>query len=197
MSREGDFTFQNRIGNTLSGPVADFHDDGTAIPYTNCGISFQADAVINRAVLTGLDGTTATAEDTGSIAQYFIQTSSIGNSLLHEQASIDTAAAYQLFPQPEPRFTSVETPFLALTTAQKDTLAIVEIGDTITVEKTFPTGLTTTSLAQELAVEGIEHYIDYQSGHRVAYFTSPTTVVYELILNDSLYGTIDTENVLG
>lgn len=197
MSREGDFTFQNRIGNTLSGPVADFHDDGTAIPYTNCGISFQADAVINRAVLTGLDGTTATAEDTGSIAQYFIQTASIGNSLLHEQASIDTAAAYQLFPQPEPRFTSVETPFLALNTAQKDTLAVVEIGDTITVEKTFPTGVTTTSLAQELAVEGIEHYIDYQSGHRVAYFTSPTIVVYELILDDAVYGTIDAENVLG
>ena len=197
MSREGDFTFQNRIGNTLSGPVADFHDDGTAIPYTGCGISFQADAVINRAVLTGLDGKTATAEDTGSIAQYFIQTASIGNSLLHIQGEIDTAAAYQLFPQPEPRFTSVETPFLALTTPQKDTLAIVEIGDTIAVEKTFPSGVTTTSLAQELAVEGIEHYIDYQSGHRVIYFTSPTTVVYELILDDILYGRIDEENVLG
>jgi hypothetical protein len=197
MSREGDFTFQNRIGNTLSGPVADFHDDGTAIPYTTCGISFQADAVINRAVITGLDGTTATAENTASIAQYFIQTASITNSLLHTQGEIDTAAAYQLFPQPEPRFTSVETPFLALTTPQKDTLAVVEIGDTITVEKTFQTGLTTTSLAQELAVEGIEHYIDYQSGHRVAYFTSPTTVVYELILDNALYGTIDTENVLG
>tara|TARA_R110002126_G_scaffold63596_1_gene162961 strand:- start:4467 stop:5756 length:1290 start_codon:yes stop_codon:yes gene_type:complete len=197
MSREGDFTFQNRIGNTLSGPVADFHDDGTGIPYTGCGISFQADAVINRAVVTGLDGTTATSEDTGSIAQYFIQTTSIGNSLLHTQGEIDTAAAYQIFPQPEPRFTTVETPFLALTTPQKDTLAIVEIGDTITVEKTFPSGVTTTSLAQELAVEGIEHYIDYQSGHRVIYFTSPTTVVYELILNDNLYGIIDADNVLG
>jgi hypothetical protein len=197
MSRDGDFTFQNRIGNTLSGPVADFHDDGTAIPYTGCGISFQADAVINRAVVTGLDGKTATAEDTGSIAQYFIQTASIGNSLLHIQGEIDTAAAYQIFPQPEPRFTTVETPFLALTTPQKDILAIVEIGDTIAVEKTFPTGVTTTSLAQELSVEGIEHYIDYQSGHRVIYFTSPTTVVYELILDDAVYGTIDTENVLG
>ena len=197
MSREGDFTFQNRIGNTLSGPVADFHDDGTGIPYTGCGISFQADAVINRAVVTGLDATTATAEDVGSIAQYFIQTASIGNSLLHTQGEIDTAAAYQIFPQPEPRFTTVETPFLALTTPQKDTLAIVEIGDTITVEKTFPSGVTTTSLAQELAVEGIEHYIDYQSGHRVIYFTSPTTVVYELILNDNLYGIIDADNVLG
>jgi hypothetical protein len=194
MSRDGDLTFQNRIGNTLSGPVADFHDDGTGIPYTTCGISFQADAVINRSVVTGLDGKTATAEDLSSIAQYFIQTSSIGNSLLHIQGEIDTAASYQLFPQPEPRFTSVQTPFLALTTAAKDTLAIVEIGDTIAIEKTFPTGVTTTSLAQELAVEGIEHYIDYQSGHRVAYFTSPTTVVYELILDNAIYGKLDIQD---
>jgi hypothetical protein len=31
----------------------------------------------------------------------------------------------------------------------------------------------------------------------VAYFTMPTTVVYELILNDLVYGTLDAENVLG
>ena len=197
MSRSGIMTFQNRVGNTISAPVADFHDDGTGIPYTGCGISFQADAVINRAVVTGLNGNTATASDAASIAQYFIQTTSITDSLLHEQISIDDAAAYLLFPQPEPRYTSVETTFLALTTAEKDTLAKIDIGDTITIEKTFPTGATTTQLAQELSVEGIEHYLDYQSGHRVAYFTSPTTVVYELILDDATYGTLDALNVLG
>jgi hypothetical protein len=197
MSRAGVMTFQNRIGNTLSAPVADFHDDGTGIPYTGCGISFQADAVVNRAVVTGLNGNTATAEDSASIAQYFIQTTSITDSLLHVQGEIDTAASYLLFPQPEPRYTSVETTFLALTDPQKDTLAVVEIGDTITVEKTFQTGATTMQLAQELSVEGVEHYLDFQSGHRVAYFTSPTTVVYELILDDPTYGTIDALNVLG
>jgi len=100
MSRSGIMTFQNRVGNTISAPVADFHDDGTGIPYTGCGISFQADAVINRAVVTGLDGTTATADDAASIAQYFIQTTSITDSLLHEQSQIDSAASYLLFPQP-------------------------------------------------------------------------------------------------
>jgi len=197
MSRSGIMTFQNRIGNTISAPVADFHDDGTEIPYTGCGISFQADAVVNRAVVTGLNGNTATAEDSASILQYFIQTTSITDSLLHIQGEIDTAASYLLFPQPEPRYTSVETTFLALTDPQKDTLAVVDIGDTITVEKTFQTGATTMQLAQELSVEGVEHYLDFQSGHRVAYFTSPTTVVYELILDDLVYGTIDALNVLG
>jgi hypothetical protein len=197
MSRSGVFTFQDRIGNTLSAPVADFHDDGTEYKYDGVGISFEADAVVNRSVVTGLNGNTATADNATSIATYFIQTSSITNSLLHEQPSIDTAAAYLLNPEPEARYTSVATKFLMLTTAQKDTLATVDIGDTITVEKTFPSGAGTTQLAQELSVEGIEHYLDFSTGHRVLYSTAPTTIVYELILNDAVYGTLDELNVLG
>jgi len=197
MSRAGVFTFQNRIGNTLSASKADFHDDGTNYKYNGVGISFEADAVINRSVVTALNGNTATASDATSIATYFIQTSNISNSLLHEQPSIDTAASYLLNPEPEARYTSVETQFLMLTTAQRDTLATLEIGDTITIEKTFPSGAGTTELAQELSVEGIEHYLDFATGHRVLYSTAPTTIVFELILDDAVYGTIDEENVLG
>jgi hypothetical protein len=197
MSRAGILTFEPRVGTTLSGSVADFHDDGTNYKYRGVGISFEADSVINRSVVTGLNGTTSTASDTTSIAQYFIQTSSITNSLLHEAGSIATAASYLLNPQPEARYTSVETAFLMLTTAQKDTLATVDIGDTITIEKTFPSGAGTTQLAQELSIEGIEHYLDFATGHRVLYSTAPTTIVFELILDDALYGTIDEQNVLG
>jgi hypothetical protein len=197
MSRDGVLTFQDRIGQTLSAPVAAFHDDGTEYKYNGVGISFEADAVVNRVVVTGLDGKTATATDAGSIATYFIQTYSITNSLLHVQGEIDTAASYLLNPEPEARYTSVETAFLMLTTAQKDTLATLEIGDTITIEKTFPSGTGTTQLAQELSIEGIEHYLDFSTGHRVLYSTAPTTIVYELILDDAVYGTLDAENVLG
>jgi hypothetical protein len=84
-----------------------------------------------------------------------------------------------------------------LTDAQKDTLATVDIGDTIAIEKTFPSGAGTTQLAQELSVEGIEHYLDFSTGHRVLYSTAPTTIVYELILDNSTYGTLDADNVLG
>jgi hypothetical protein len=197
MSRAGILTFQSRVGNTLSAPVADFHDDGTNYKYNGVGISFEADAVVNRSVVTALNGNTATASDATSIATYFIQTTSITNSLLHEQTSIDDAADYLLNPEPEPRYTSVATKFLMLTTAQKDTLATVDIGDTISVEKSFPSGTGTTQLAQELSVEGIEHRLDFSTGHSVLYSTAPTTIVYELILNDAVYGTLDAENVLG
>lgn len=197
MSSDGKLTFQNRVGATLSASVADFHDDGTNIPFNGVGISFEADAVINRAVVTGLNGSTATAEDLGSIATYFIQTNSITNSLLHQQGSIDTAASYLLNGEPEARYTSVETDFLMLTTAQRDTVASIEIGNTITIEKSFQSGSGTSELAQELSVEGIEHTISVTSGHSIMLSTAPTTIVFELILDDAVYGTIDTTNVLG
>jgi len=197
MSRDGVFTFQNRIGATLSAPVAEFTDDGTKYKYDGVGISFEADSVINRAVVTNLNGTTATATDAGSIAEYFIQTTSITNSLLDDAGAITTAASYLLNPEPEPRYTSVATKYLMLTTAQKDTLATVDIGDTISVEKTFPSGAGVTQLSQELSVEGIEHRLDFSTGHSILYSTAPTTIVFELILDDAVYGTLDEENVLG
>jgi hypothetical protein len=202
MSRAGVLTFQNRIGNTLAGSSADFHDDGApgTLKYTGVGISFEADQVINRAVITALDDKTATATDAGSIATYFIQTTNIGNSLLHEQTAIDDAADYLLNGQPEARYTSVETSFTLLTNSQRDTVATLEIGDTITIEKTFTTGLTTSELAQELAIEGIEHRLNFATGHSVLISTSPTTIVYEFILNDAIYGIIgitDPQPILG
>jgi hypothetical protein len=197
MSRAGVLTFQNRIGNTLSAPVAAFKDDGTGYKFDGVGISFEADSVVNRAVVSGLSGSSHTATDPASIATYFIQTTSITDSLLHNAGQIQAAAEYLLNPEPEPRYTSVATKYLMLTTAQKDTLATIDIGDTISVEKSFASGTGTTQLAQELSVEGIEHRLDFSTGHSVLYSTAPTTIVYELILDDLIYGVLDAENVLG
>ena len=195
MSRAGVLTFTPRISTTLSGSVADFHDDGTEIPYDNLGITFEADSVTNRALVQNLGEAVATADDVASQALFFIQTNSITSSLL-DDTELATAATYLLDPYPEARYNSVETVFGALTDAQRDTVAVIDISDTISIEKTFVTGATTTVLAQELSVEGIEHEITL-TGHRVRLFTSPTTIVYELILDDVLYGTISTTNVLG
>ena len=197
MSRDGVLTFQERIGATLSSPVVNFHDDGTNTPFDTVGITFEADQVVNRVAITALDGKNAVDEDLTSIATYFIQTTSITNSLLADQGEIDAAAAYLLNGEPEARYTDVSVGFMSLSAAQRDAVAIVDIGDTITIEKSFATGVTTTSLAQELSVEGVEHAIDFATGHRVTFFTAPTTIVFELILGDSTYGTISTTNVLG
>ena len=196
MSRDGTLTFDNRIGNTLSGPVVEFADTGDT-PYDTVGITFEADQVVNRATVTALNANTSTDTDAASVSEYFIQATSITNSLLHVQGEVDDAATYLLDGEPAARYTDIGTTFASLSTAQRDAVAIIDIGDTITIDKTFISGPSTTTFAQELSVEGVEHVIDFASGHRATFFTAPTTIVYQLILDDAVYGTINADNVLG
>jgi hypothetical protein len=194
MSRAGVFTFQPRIGATLSGSVITFADDNTNTPYDNVEIEFDADGVINRAYIQALDGKNAVAQDLSSQATYFIQSQSITNSLLHQQSEINALAAYLLEAEPAPRFTAVSTSFALLDNAERALAATVDIGDTITVTKDI-TGLST--ITSELSIEGIEGNINFASGHRITYYTAPTTIVFQLILNDPVYGQLDGTNVLG
>jgi len=195
VARDGTITFQNRIGNTLSGPVISFTDDGTGAKYQGIEIEFDADNVINRAYVAGLNNNEATNSDAGSIAKYFTQSTSITNSLLHLQAEIDALAAYLLEPDPAPRYTSVTATFAALTSGQRDDMALIDIGDTISIEKEIP-GLGS-AIAEELSVEGIYGVIDVNRGHTITFYTNPTTIVYQLILDDAVYGVLDANNVLG
>ena len=197
VTRDGVLTFENRIGATLSSSVADFHDDGTNYPYRNVDISFGADKVVNLVFVQTLNNQLGTAEDVDSQTKYFIQTRSIVGALFDNATDAATLADYLLNPEPEPNFTAVEVAFVQLTDAQRDVIATVDIGDTITIEKQFVNGEAVTELAQELAVEGIEHYIDVSLGHIVRLYTSPTTIVYELVLDDATYGVLDALNVLG
>ena len=198
IARDGTFTFQDRIGNTLTASVADFHDDGTNIPFDNVGISFEANQVVNRAVVQHAGASSPeVAEDLGSQATYFIQTTAISDALVHNDAEANVLANYLLVGQPQARYTNVSTLFASLTDAQRDDVAIIDIGDTIAIEKSFTTGNTITELAQDLSVEGIQHQIDLSSGHRITLYTSPTVIVFELILDDVVYGTLNTKNVLG
>jgi hypothetical protein len=201
IDRNGNFTFQPRIGNTLSAPVIDFHDNGDAgtAGYDQLGIAFDADQVVNRATVQILHSpsTPQVAEDLDSQTKYLIQTTAISGSLLHDNASALELAEYLLVPNPEPRFTNVSVGFVSLSEAQRDLAAVVDIGDTITIQKTIQVGAGTQELAQELAIEGVQHQINVLNGHRVTFFTSPTTVVYELILDDPIHGQIDALNVLG
>ena len=195
IAADGVLKTQNRIGNTLSSPTISFGDDGIRAKYVDIEVEFDADNVINRSVVTGLNGTTTTDSDATSIAEYFTQNLSITNSLLHEAGQIADLAAYLLEPDPEPRFTSVTAFFANLTDAQRTAAAGADIGDTISIEKQIP-GLGS-PVAAEYSIEGIMGKINFNQGHTITYYTAPTTIVYELILDDAIYGVLDAENVLG
>lgn len=191
MSRAGVLNSDPRIGLTFSGSVADFHDDGTQTPYNNLAITYNADQVVNRASVQHLGATSPqVANDTASQAKYLIQTTSITDSLLHNDAAAATLASYLLVGEPTATFTGVQTDYLMLTNAQRETLATVDIGDTITITNTITGG----QVAQELSVEGIEHRLDFVAGHRVTYYTAPTVIAYQFVLDDPIYGKLDIQD---
>jgi len=191
MSRTGDFTSQPRVGQTLSGSVADFHDDGTNIPYNSLGIIYNADLIVNRASIQHEGAASPqVANDAASQAKYLIQNTSITNSLLNNDAAALVLANYLLVGEPEATFNAVQTDYLMLTTAQREALALVDIGDTITITNTITGG----EVAQELAVEGIEILVNVNNGHRVTFYTAATIIVYEFILDNAIYGKLDIQD---
>jgi hypothetical protein len=200
VDRSGKFTFQRRLGATLSSPEVEFGDNDPAhTPYDSVSINFGADKVVNRAVVTRLDnsgpgpggsGVPQIVDDPASQAKYFIQTVAYTESLVSTDAQALDLATYLIQGEPTATLTSVNTGFQMLSTAERDSVAILEIGDTISVEKTITTSSTTTSvIAQESFIEGIEHRISYSQPHQVTIYTSPTTV-YQLFVLDS--STLDT-----
>jgi len=195
-SRSNVLTAQARIGQTLATPSVNFSDTGNT-PYDMIVVEFDQQTVINNANVTlESGGALQNASDASSIAEYFTQTEAIIDSLLSTNAQALTLASYLLNPLPEPRFTSVSTTFASLTDAQKTALAPIEIGDTVSATKSFASG-SPLAVQQNLAVEGIDHVIDVNTGHRMTLWTSPTVIVYAFVLDDPTFGVLDGLNVLG
>jgi len=194
--REGTLVFQPRIGSTLEPVTVTFNDTGTGTKYDTLGVEFDQQAITNSATVTiESGGTPQTSTDAASISEYFKQSVSISDSLLSTDPQALTLSEYLLDPIPEPRFTSMSSTFAALTNLQKDALAIMEIGGSCSLTKTFPNG-TPIAVTQALAVEGIDHNINVATGHRVTLYSSQTIVLNAFVLDDITYGTLDELNAL-
>ena len=196
VSRTGSLTFDSRLGNTLSSPTVTFSDTGSDTKYASLFVDFSTDQVINRATVERSGGTAQTDTDSASIALYQTQAVVKTGSFLETDAQALAFAEYLLDPNPEPRFSGVEVNFASLTTAQKNAVALLEIGQTVQITRSFSSGSPAT-ITQELAVEGVSHSIDPRQGHRMTIYTSPTTLIFELLLDDAVYGKLDSTNVLG
>jgi hypothetical protein len=197
IDREGTLVSQDRIGFVIGPPLIDYKDDGTGAPYRDLSIAFRAEDIINRVEVVDKKGDDEIAQDLTSQATYFIKTLFITDSLLDSASQAQDLADYLLYPDPLPRFDSLETWFGTLTTSQRDTTATLDLGNYLTIEKEILIGNTLSPLGQDLAVEGIEHRIDFARGHSVRLYTSPATPVFDLLLDDPIYGVIDSNNVLG
>lgn len=197
IDREGVLVSQNRIGITIATPVVTFTDSGSGVPYNDLTIDFKADEFVNYVSVSPLAHSTQVAQDAASQATYWVKSLAITDSLLDSNADALDLANYLLVPEPTPRFTGCQAWFGSLTSGQQDDVAVLEIGDIITIEKDIIIGGTPTQRGESLSIEGIEHRIGFADGHTIRVYTAPTVLAFELILDDPVYGRLDENNVLG
>jgi hypothetical protein len=193
---DGSLTFKGRssVLNPVSG--ASFTTDGTGIPYMSLVNQFGSELLYNYIVTQSPAGAAQTSSDANSIALYQAQNYNLLNLLNSTTTEVAGLGAYLLgkYRNPVLRFTGVSCELAALTSAQWSIIFAIDLTSIITVQKNFSTG-TPASESQTLIVSGIEHRI-VPGSHNINFTMESTDGNQYLTLNDAIFGTLSTTNLL-
>jgi len=193
---DGTLTFTDRLTTQFATSVATFTDAGAGIPYRTITTRYGQEFTYNRVQVTREGGTPQAADDAASQAEYGVSTLALDNLLFADDAQSATLAdtLVDLYAYPEYRFTDLTIALHALSDANRNLVNGIEIGDIVTVERTFATG-SPASVSQQYAIDGIQHRIGVNS-HDVVLRLATAQIVYQFVLDDATYGTLDTDNAL-
>ena len=196
VAADGDLTFTDRIAASFTAPSAYFSDAGTDIPYTSLSVMYGQEFLYNKVVCQVEGGTDQVANDVGSQTEYGISTLNLSGLLLVDDAAALTLAADLLdrYKEPEYRFDRIQTIYNPLSSGDQVTLTAVDLADVVRITRTYPTG-TPATVTKDYSIENIRHVIS-PSSHTVEYGLAVADLVYAFILDDSLYGVMDSTNAL-
>lgn len=193
IGKDGSLTFRSRTALQVLTDVL-FSDDGTGLPFTDITASYGSEELRNRITVTRLNGGTATASGTASIAAYGAIDYQLRDVLLSTDLQAQSLADVILSRYEEPllRIDSVEVVLNNFSSAQQEQVFGLDLGSLVRVKYT-PSGIGN-AIEQFVIVDEIEHNIDPQE-HRVRFNFSEGQAP-SFILDSSLYGVLDT-NTLG
>jgi hypothetical protein len=196
VAANGDLTFTDRITASFVTPSAYFSDAGTNIPYTSLSVMYGQEFLYNKVVCSIEGGTDQVANDVTSQTNYGVSTLNLSGLLLNSDAAALTLAQDLLskYKEPEYRFDKLQTIYNSLSTAKQQTLTGLEVSDIVSITRSYPTG-TPASVTLNYSIENIRHTIT-PSDHRVEYGLAVADLVYALILDDAVFGTLSTTNAL-
>ena len=171
-----------------------FADDGSGIEFSNIEASYGSEELRNRITVSRLNGGTATAIGTASVAAYGAIDYEIRDSLLADDTQAQDLADAILARYEEPllRVDGIEVILNRLTDAQVLEVLNLELGALVQVVYT-PSGIGD-PIDQFVRLDQIEHNID-AANHRVRLsFSQGETPA--LVLDSATFGILDT-NTLG
>jgi hypothetical protein len=188
---DNNFVFQDRgvTAGSIGGTPTVFADDGTGIDYFDATWILNDVLVFNKATITRVGGSPQVALNQASIDKYFLHSYFLDNLLMETDAvALDYAQAYCASRQE----TSIrcDAIVLDLYTENYNTGIIAALDldffDPITVLTTQPGGST---IDKTLQIFGVRMAITPNSWKTT--FTTLESVIDALVLNNSIYGTLD------
>ena len=196
MSANGTLTFKGR--SSVLNPVAGatFNTDGTGIRYQSLINQFGDELLYNFITTKSDAGALQTTSDANSIALYQAQQYSLTDLLNSTTTEVAGLGNYLLgkYKNPVLRFTGLSTEMSALSATDQNIILGLDMTSIATVVKNFVVGTPSTE-TQTLIVSGIAHNIT-PSSHVVSFVYESTDGNAYFTLDDAIFGTLSTTNLL-
>ena len=193
MSADGKATFNDRNTAAVLGSVT-LSDDGTGIPYNEVQVVYGTEMLYNRIVVTRAGGSPQTANNTTSQTTYGLASLDQSGLLTDTDSNALSLANYLLgqYASPELRFDSVTIELSALSTTDQNTLLGLELTNVIVVK--FQPNRTGAQISQNCQIIGIAHQVRPDS-HRVTFKLAQTDGRVAFVLDDAVFGVLDTSEL--
>jgi hypothetical protein len=192
-NRRNEIVFDPRIDFTFSTAIASF--GGTAsneIPILAIGVAYGQETLFNR-VQVDVDGGTAAqvVSDATSQTKYGVQTLSFSSVPLVSEAAGATLAQNLLdkYKEPKIRFNEISTSLNACGSALWPTVLALDVGDVISVTKTYSAGLPL-SRTDSVFIESVAHDIT-PSDHRIRFGLGQAQLLTAFILDSDTLDDVD------
>ncbi len=196
IAKNGYATFKDRTVVQPTSGIVTLTDDGTGIGYSDIRITYGSEQLANEIVITSaITTSTVTAIDLASQGVYGVLNLTLSDLLMNTDEQVEDLAVYlaNKYSQPEYRFDAVEIIMDDLSLEDQAKVLNLELNDVVKVQFT-PNGIGP-AISQYAEIININHRADLQI-HRVTLGLARLDFLY-FILDDTTFGTLDTDNALG
>jgi len=193
---DGTLRFTDRVSSGFAVSAASFNDDGTDIEYQGLATLYGNEFLFNRVQATRETGTVQAVDDATSQTEFGVSTLALDGLLLADDAAALTLATSLLdrYKEPAYRFDDLNLMVSAMSAPDRTTVLGLELGDVITVTRHFATG-SPASVSDDYGVERISHQIT-PDRHIVTIGMYVADLVFALVLDDAVFGVLDSDNAL-
>jgi len=192
VAKNGDIKFQGR-NTTFTSEGLVFSDSGVGIPYKTITAIFGSELLFNNSVVTSAAGTAIATNQTS--VNLYGKRDLVRETFLSDQDQLNQLAGFLVsrYGNPEYRFEGITVDLRAITPEQKADLLDLDLSDVVKVE--FTPGRIGDPIERYGKVIGISQF--YTPSSEELTIKLETTEGAQFVLDDPVFGRLDTGNLLG